>query len=192
METLVEQAQIAGVRFSSSLVLQRRRRDGQISTGETLFTRATSMKLLPIARAEQLYPGMKVQIEAGYIEGGKVRTLLSESVVMTGQEADTTRIVRDMTSRPEFQFLWVGKDIWRGSHTAFLHVQAISPTGRFRSPLEKIEVAFTVKEEGLGEVSFEPMVVVDQLPNRRAPGTRFWDDARLHVQSPMSISEVYG
>ena len=193
LDALAEQAEINAVEFKTSFMLQRLRRDGDVKMPETFFARAMAVKLLPVVRVDKLYPGMKVQIEIGYIENGKVRRLIKQTVPITGDEQQASSLDLDLSPRSELGPRWVGKQIFRGNHVAFLHVQVISRTGRYRTEVEKSEITFKVQEEGLGAASFKPMVFYDVRENNRwLRGTKFWDDANLRAKSPFQVSEVYG
>ena len=190
---LAEQSEIQQVSLKSSLALQRIRRDGKASVGETVFTRSTAAKLLPVVRANALLPGMKVEIEAGYTEGGKACPLLKQALLISAATGNAGRLELDLSGRPELRPLWGGKDVREGPHVAFLHVQVISKTGKYRSKPEKLEIAFTVQDEPPGKVIFHPATICDRLKNStEAPGTKFWDDAHIIVRVPVEITGVAG
>lgn len=194
-EDIREQAAIAAVDPKSRLVLQRLRVDKDVATGVTLFARAMAVKLWPIVNVGNLTAGMKVQYDVGYVSGGarQPKPLIHETAIIDPQQKGVSEFKLDLLNNSALAPLWVGKNIWRGEHVAYLHVTVISPSGRFRSKTETIEVPFRVEEEGLGEAHFEPMIVQDHpRDNVYISGTKFWNDSELLVRSPVEITEVYG
>jgi len=194
-EDIREQAAIAAVDPKSRLVLQRLRVDKDVATGVTLFARAMAVKLWPIVNVGNLTAGMKVQYDVGYVSGGarQPKPLIHETAIIDPQQKGVSEFKLDLLNNSALAPLWVGKNIWRGEHVAYLHVTVISPSGRFRSKTQTIEVPFRVEEEGLGEARFEPMIVQDHpRDNVYISGTKFWNDSELLVRSPVEITEVYG